>query len=83
MRPDVNWQPVTTDDIRAYLGLRLYMSALCLPNLNMYWSGDSLFGGLFAPKVMKRDRFDKISQYFHAATPTMTNWPTLGSSWRQ
>ena len=31
----------------------------------MYWATDPLFGNLFIPRVMKRDRFDKICQYLH------------------
>ena len=42
------------------------MSVLHLPENSMYWSKDFMFGGLFIPKVMKRDRFDKIAQYLHA-----------------
>ena len=36
----------------------------------MYWSTDHMFGNQFAHKVMKRDRFDKISQYLHASDTT-------------
>ena len=49
-RVDINWQPVTTDDTKAYLGLRVYMSMLCLPNLNMYWSQDAVFGSGILPQ---------------------------------
>ena len=41
------------------------MSVLHLPQRAMHWSTDSLFGNLAIKKVMTRDRFDKISQYFH------------------
>ena len=36
----------------------------------MYWSTDPLFGGLCVRRVMKRDRFHKIQQYFHLADRT-------------
>ena len=36
----------------------------------MYWSTDSLFGNLNIRRVMKRDRFDKISQYLHGNDST-------------
>ena len=32
----------------------------------MYWAKDHLFGNFGIPHVITRDRFDKISQYFHA-----------------
>lgn len=62
---DNKWRPVTAHDIRTYLGIRVYMSVISLPTYDMYWSGDYMFGNMFIPKVMVRDRFDKIQQYFH------------------
>ena len=53
------------------------MSVLQLPENSMYWNKDFMFGGLFIPKVMKRDRFDKIAQYLHA-NDNMLN-PARGS----
>lgn len=64
-RPDAKWSPVTEEEIKAWLGMRVAMSILQLPQTAMYWSTDSLFGNLPLKKVMTRDRFDKISQYFH------------------
>lgn len=63
--PDRKWIAVTMVDIRTYLGIRVYMSVISLPAYDMYWSRDFLFGNFFIPKVMTRDRFDKIQQYFH------------------
>ncbi|ELU01303.1 hypothetical protein CAPTEDRAFT_216361, partial [Capitella teleta] len=63
--PDPNWKEVSIEEMTAFLGIRTYMSVLQLPTCDMYWSTDALYGNLFIPKVMKRDRFDKISQYLH------------------
>lgn len=60
--PDPSWIPVTRDEMKAWLGMRVAMSILHLPQTSMYWSTDPLFGNLNIRKVMKRDRFDKISQ---------------------
>lgn len=68
---DQNWIDVTYSEMCAFLGLRVYMSVLVLPTLDMYWSKDFMFGNTFAVKVMKRDRFDKISSYFHVADTTL------------
>jgi len=38
--------------------------------MEMYWSTDYMFGNLFIPNIMPRDRFDKICQYFHANDST-------------
>ena len=42
--PDVNWDDVTADKIKAYLGLRVYMSIVNLPAAKMYWLQNTLFG---------------------------------------
>ena len=64
-RPEPRWTPVTEEEVKAWLGMRVAMSVLHLPQTVMYLSTDSLFGNLAIKKVMTRDRFDKISQYFH------------------
>ena len=58
---------VTLDEVKTFIGLRVYMSIVHLPENSMYWSKDWLVGGHLPKTMMKRDRFDKISQYFHAA----------------
>lgn len=65
VKPDPNWVEVTERELLAWFGIRVYMSILQLPVTAMYWSKDSLFGNLNIRRVMKRDRFDKISQYLH------------------
>ncbi|XP_067663476.1 piggyBac transposable element-derived protein 4-like [Haliotis asinina] len=54
---DENWVPVTMEEFRAWLGIRVFMS----------WSEDYLFGGHSVAAIMKRDRINKISQYLHVA----------------
>lgn len=67
VKADKNWREVTSRDMKAYLGIRVYMSILRLPQTAMYWSKDQMFGNLAIRRVMKRDRFDKIQQYLHLA----------------
>ena len=64
-RSDPRWTPVTGEELKAWLGMRVAMRIVQLPQTAMYWSADSLFGNLPIKKVMTRDIFDKISQYFH------------------
>ena len=68
---DQNWINVTYSEMCAFLGLRVFMSVFVLPTLDMYWSKDFMFGNTFAVQVMKRDRFDKISSYFHVADTSL------------
>ena len=70
-RRDMKWKPTTSDEIRAYLGIRIYMSVIDLPDIKMYWSGDLFFGGFTTiANIMTWDRFEKLQQYFHVADGT-------------
>ena len=74
-QPDPRWTPVSTEEeVKAWLCIQVAMSILHLPQTAMYWSTDSLFGNLAIKKVMTRDRFNKISQYFHL-NESMQNLP--------
>ena len=42
------------------------MSIVNLPETRMHWAKDHPFGNFGISHVMTQDRFDKISQYFHA-----------------
>ena len=66
VKPDPKWRDVEKDEMKAYLGIRVYMSVVKLPETQMYWAKDFLFGSFGIAAIMPRDRFDKISQYFHA-----------------
>ena len=46
-RRDMKWKPTTSDQIRAYLGIRICMSVIDLPDIKMYWSGDLFFWGIY------------------------------------
>ena len=65
MKPDPKWRDVEKDEMKAYLGIRVYMSIVKLPDTQMYWAKDFLFGSFGIAAIMPRDRFDKILQYFH------------------
>ena len=65
-KPDSRWRETTPDGIKVFLGLRIYVSIVNLPEMKMYWSTDSAFGNFFPAKVTNRDRFDKLCQYFNA-----------------
>ena len=63
---DKNWKETTPTEIRRYVGLRIFMSVVHLPDIKMYWSQDRFYGNFAVADVMTRDRFEKISQYLHA-----------------
>ena len=53
---DPRWTPVTVEEVKAWLGLRVAMSILYMPQTAMYWSIYPLFANLQMKKVV-RDRF--------------------------
>ena len=63
-RPDQRWYETDSSEIRAFIGIRVYMSVTDLPDIKMHWTEDCLFGGLSIANVMSRSQFEKISQYF-------------------
>ena len=63
------WTPVTLVEMRAFIGLILYMGLVRLPTYEMYWSNEELFQ-LGIKKVMSRDRFQLILSFFHCADNT-------------
>ncbi|XP_043919782.1 uncharacterized protein LOC122795592 [Protopterus annectens] len=74
---DTCWTPVTVCDIKAYLGIQIYMSIVKVPRCRMYWSKASLYGHFPIANVMTRDRYNKIHQYFHANDSSQN--PPVGS----
>ena len=67
---DPKWKVTMEEEIKAYIGLRLYMSIVDLPEMKMFWRKDAFFGNLAIANVMPRDRFNKLSQYFHVNDKT-------------
>ena len=70
-KDDTNWTDTTRAEMKAFIGIRIFMSVLQLPSMDMYWSKDYMFGNLFIPNIMPRDRFNKLCQYFHANNSTL------------
>ena len=67
---DPKWKDTTEEEIKAYIGLRLFMSIVDLPEMKMFWSKDAFFGNFAIANVMPRDRFNKLCQYFHVNDKT-------------
>ena len=57
------WKPVNEVDIKAFLGLILYMGIVRLPNYELYWSNEELLD-LGMKRVMSRDLFQLIMSFF-------------------
>jgi len=64
-KPDREWYDTTLDEMKAFLGLHVLFGIERLPATRLYWSEDPLIGVPFVKKVTSRNRFDKLSKYFH------------------
>lgn len=53
-----DWRPTTKDEIKQLFGLILYMGLVKLPQINLYWSKDRVFGQHLPATVMSRNRFE-------------------------
>eukprot|EP00795_Rhopilema_esculentum_P005768 gene5768-11047_t len=53
---DQCWSPTTPDEMRCFVGLRIFMSLVDLPEIKMYWSQDKFYGDFAIAEIMTRDR---------------------------
>lgn len=60
-----DWKPTSKKEIKQFFGLILYMGLVKLPQINLYWSRDRVFGQSFAPSVMSRNRFELLLRMLH------------------
>lgn len=59
------WYPVTSEEIRVFLGLTILQSVIKKPELRQYWSTDPLLVTPFFASCMSRNRFEAIHQNIH------------------
>ena len=65
MKQDPEWKETSLEEIKAFLGLHVLFGIKQLPSYKLYWSKDPLIGVPTVQKGMCRNRFEKLSQYFH------------------
>ena len=70
---DNSWKPTNADEIQTFIGMRIYMSVVDLPELSIHWCEEKYFGNFGIADVMPRLRFEKLSQYLHANDRTAYN----------
>jgi len=75
-KPDPLWQPITTDELKAFFGLHVLLSVIPMPSYKMAWTTNKLFAHPQFGAVMTRNRFEHILKYFHVAD--VSNNPPRG-----
>lgn len=63
--PDRAWYDTTRDEMKAFIGIHMLFGVKRFPATHLYWSEDPLIAVPFVKKVTSRNRFDKLSKYFH------------------
>lgn len=64
-KPDTTWRETTIEEMKAFLGLHVLFGIKQLPSTRLYWSENALLGVPEVKKIMPRNRFDKLTEYFH------------------
>ncbi len=71
------WQPVTVDELCAYMGFMILMGLVQLPSIHDYWQRDEVYHyGPVADRI-SRDRFFELHRYLHFVDNS--SLPTPGS----
>ena len=65
VKPDPEWFDTSLEEVKAFLGLQVFFGIKQLPAIRLYWSSDPLIEVPAIQKVMSKNRFDKLSKYFH------------------
>ena len=61
------WSDMTDAEMKAYIGMNIYMGVNSLPRYDMYWSKDEFIGNEGIKRVMTCNRYEIISKYFHVS----------------
>ncbi|KAL8573496.1 hypothetical protein ACOMHN_047767 [Nucella lapillus] len=64
------FQPTTVDEIRAYIGLQMFMNVVPVPQRTFYWKEGSPFYNNWVASFMSKNRFEQLAKYFHLADST-------------
>ena len=64
------FEPTTASEMRAYVGLLLFMSVCQLPSVKLYWSEGLPTYNPWVASVMTKNRFQELASFFHLIDST-------------
>ena len=67
------WKETSPKEIRELIALLLYQGLVPVSTFSRYWSTKTLYHGLWARKIMKRDRFTALMSMLHIVDPDTEN----------
>lgn len=62
-------EPLTLEELKAYLGLCVLFGISPMPAYHLYWSKSPYFGNDGVKRVMAKRRYEKINEYLHVSDP--------------
>ena len=68
------WQPVTSPEIKTFIGILLLMGIIYKPQLTRYWSTDALYNTQIFSEAINRNRFYLILKFFHFSNTEDPNY---------
>lgn len=61
----LNWKEITSEELKAWIGMHILMGIHQLPELKNYWSTDPILNVQSVARVMTAKRFKKITETLH------------------
>ncbi len=80
-----SWNPITREELMAFIGVNIAMGIISLPCLDDYWSTDPILCHSWFRIVMPRNRFRQILRYVHVvnnANPPNRTIPDYDKLWK-
>ena len=67
---DQEFPPTNSFEIKAYVGILMFMNVSPLPSVNLYWSESLPTYNPWVAQIMPRNRFTQLASYFHLIDST-------------
>lgn len=67
MRAHEDWTDTTTEEMKKFMDICIYMGIVRLLKPRDYWSTRPIFGNSFAAAVLRRNRFEALLGFLHFA----------------
>ncbi|KAK3884257.1 hypothetical protein Pcinc_011468 [Petrolisthes cinctipes] len=71
---------LTSDEMKSFIGILLVSGYCCVPRRRLYWQKQPDVYNYLIASSLRRDRFDEIIKFFHAADNT--NLRKFNHSWK-
>ena len=64
---DSRWKEVDEAEMRAFLGIQIFMGISELPRYEMYWSKNPFLANEGVKLTMTQNRYEKLQEYYHVS----------------